>query len=265
MIKLSIKGVLSTAFEFYKSNLKSLLILAAIYMAALIIEQEAMSLVLLVKYDTNSISSILGYLLLLLLSPVFGFFCLYIIIKLYLALTISINARFDEEPIGVAEAFRRTKGKFWRIVGNTMLIGLIVFVPLVVLILLKLPHVTIFLAVGMFFLQALYYLITPTVALESHRGVLLERARRRIKGNYLRVLALQFVTVSALALLNAVFRSVFSGNEAALLVVKIVFHCISFFIVPFASVVCVTVYRQLQVPRSELEEQEGTANPPQSL
>ncbi|MDR1821397.1 MAG: hypothetical protein LBQ91_03065 [Oscillospiraceae bacterium] len=235
-MKININSTLSAAFDFYKNNLKKLLTFSAISVLPLILVQFVLNLALRPGMSTGFVF----------LGVLFDFAVLVLIIKCYLATDIFINGRLNDEALSIGEAFKLTRGRFWRYVGNAFLLGLIIVVPSFVLVFLNVPYAFSIMMVGFVFVMALYYPLTPMAALELQYGNLLGRARQMVKGNYARVVALQLITTSELTILHNICDTVFAGKTAALLAVDIVYYCLWFLLVPFAAVVSVLVYRELR-------------------
>ena len=91
---------------------------------------------------------------------------------------------------------------------------------------------------------AYYYFLLPMIAVGSETDGYAAKAAKARKGNYFRLLLLQAITVSSVALLSSIC-DLFVYSPAEKLLVGLAVICIYFFSTPFAYVTAIVAYRKL--------------------
>ena len=168
-----------------------------------------------------------------------------IVIKLSLAMPILTNALFDENGMTAKQAFGQTKGKFWTIIRCSLLVG-ILYMPSIAIMFSKIPFASVIGTIYIAFISALFYTLVPMIAVEPKTNRYLSKSAKMIKGNYIPILLLTFITVTALAVINGALIYLFQGKEIALLIVRVSYNIVYFFTYPFAGITSIFVYRQLK-------------------
>jgi len=235
-MKLSIREVLTESWGLYKDKFDKLAVFAVLaFLYALF--GAFSSYYLAVFGNTNQ------YMALMLISMV-----ITIVIgpKFIMAIYIYINDIFNGEPAGFINALNRTKGKYWRFVGYTLLLSLI-FIPFSVTlgILSDLPGTNILLLFLFALFGASFYLVYPMIALDNNGKQFISRSAGLIKGNYMVILCLVLLTSSIVTLPYNVLLTVGDFSPLELLIIASGVALINFFVSTFGYVVCVSVYRRL--------------------
>ena len=242
-MKINVGQILSESVSFYKGYFNKLVVISLS--------------VSLVSFLVTAYTHITGYaqtkfndtpLMLLLFSLmmlVIMIFALVIMTKVSLAMPILINALFDKSNMTAREAFQQTRGKFWRLVGYSLVVGMLYF-PFSVIIFTKIPFASAIGTIYTAFISSMFYTLFPMIAIEAKTTSYLGKSVKMIKGNYIPVLILTFVTVTTLSVINSVLTYVFQGKTTELFMIGIVYAIAYFFVYPFAGVTTVIVYRRLK-------------------
>ena len=238
-MKINIKQVLSEAVSFYKENFKSL---KGISFVVLIFTayMQVMAYVptMLKEYP-------LWHLVFGLLEFVGMVASIIILPKLYLAMPILINSLLGEKKITANEAYRQTKGKYWTMIGCSMLIC-IGLIPCIALVFMKIPFAVSIGSVYVAFILSFYYTLFPMIAIEVRTNQYLRKSTQMIKGNYKEVFLLTLITTTLLTAINGVLTYIFQGKTTELFIIGMAYAVVYFFVYPFASTVTVIVYRKLK-------------------
>ena len=134
------------------------------------------------------------------------------------------------------------------------MVGLMYVPVMIVLTFMKIPFATVIGSVYIASITSLFYVMIPMIAIEPITSHYLRKSVQLIKGNYMSVLALTFITTTLLAILNGIAIYIFQGKTAELFIIGIIYAAIYFFVYPFASTVTVIVYRQLKKGKNESVE-----------
>lgn len=250
-MKISVRKVLLEAASFYKENFRYLAVTSLLLCVLFAIPSVAIAPNMVITQ---------GALIWLFIGLEWAWIVLIIIFmpKFFLAIEIIINSSLDENRMTLGEAYRRTKGKNGNFWGRSILVALMGAVPYVVILLLKIPFAYIIGPVYMAFIASLYYMVVPMIALEPKTTRYLRKSAKMIKGNYLMILLLYFITATLLALLTGIVTHIFTGDAIALLITNIVHYLIYFFVLPFSETVRVMVYRHLPKAEPDIVESGNT-------
>lgn len=235
-MKISIKQVLSEAVTFYKGNFRFLAGLSFIIIIPTILIQPISFL----PTDNATLMALFGLILLPFLIALIVVFP-----KLYLAMMILIDSLLADKEMRIGEAYRQTRGKYWLLVGCSLVVGLCL-IPSIVLIFLKTPFAGPIGSLYQAFILSFFYVMIPLIAIEPKTSHCLSRSTQMIKGNYPAALALTLITSTFLAVINGILQYIFQGQTIVLFLIGIIYALLYFFIYPFASTVTVIVYRQLK-------------------
>ena len=162
--------------------------------------------------------------------------------KHYMAVRILFYSMMHGNEITIRQAYRQTKGKYWRWVGYI----LIIILPALVLMLSRIPFPYIISAIYVALISALLYTLSPMIAIEDKSNISLKKSIKMIKGNYLPILVIVIITVSLLSVTNGTFYRVFETETVAHLIFGTAFAIAYFFIFPFVAITEVIVYVQLK-------------------
>ena len=240
-VKLSVKEVLADSVRLYLQHFR-LLALPAFFLVLLQVFSALFSYcmevyqgnpVLLLGVGTAFI--ILGFVLLL-LAP-----------KVSIALYILIDNQFivhNKHPLTFTSAMKQTYGKYWPTIGYSLLLGLAMAIPSVALMRWNIPYMSFINVVFFAVIMAYYYFLLPMIAVGPETGGYATRAAKLAKGNYFRLLLLQAITVSSVALFSSIC-DLFVYSPAEKLLVGLAVICIYFFSTPFAYVTAIVAYRKL--------------------
>jgi len=243
-MKINVKQVLSDAVVFYKGNFKFLAGLSFFITILTLLMQIAGYL----PTDNLALMALLGLVFL-----AAAILVLAVLPKLYMAMMILINSLLDEKEMRTDEAYRQTKGKYWVLVGCSLLVGLML-IPGTLLVYFKIPFAGPISSLYYAFIFSFFYVMIPMIAIEPKTSHYLSRSSQMIIDNYPAALALNLITSTLLTVINGTLIYIFQGNNLALITVTIIYSLLYFFIYPFASTVTVIVYRQLAKTRDYLED-----------
>lgn len=176
----------------------------------------------------------------LILTPI-GIFILaplgvFVLFWASMALIIAISNRYLGNEITLRECFIKTKGKYWRYVGISILYILILAVGM-----------ALFLIPGIYW-ATIFLLVTVIAALEETKVTGAFRVSKGlIKGSFWRVFLLG-VIISGLSLPAYIIYSKLAGASQHL--ATILGQIYSIFYISFSTVIEVTLYHQLKTDRS---------------
>ncbi|MCL2696216.1 MAG: hypothetical protein FWE69_07825, partial [Clostridiales bacterium] len=225
-------------------NCKKLTVFSLIYLACLLV-MFAFSFVS-GTMDESFALALTG----LLFLPMLCVMAFFILSKTELSLLIYIADILNEQTPTVKNAWRRTKGKVARYVGNTLLVGLMMFIPLVVI-----AIVFAFTEYGQAYtflitipsnllIQSAVFLLSPVIASEDWPGGKLKRAFKLTEGNYAGVLAFVFLTSTLVTAPTVIVQNVFRGNTLVISIVTLTMYLLQIFTYAFAACVRAILYRQ---------------------
>ena len=251
-MKINVKQVLSESVSFYKENFRNFIgisFVVFVFMAFM----QAMGFTL----DILTNSPLQWLLLFFLLMYGILIPAIIILPKVYLAMPILINSLLGENKLTTKQAYHLTKGKYWLMIGCSLLVGILYVPPMVIMIYAKIPFAAVISSIYTAFITSLFYTLFPMIAIEPRTDRYLRKSINMIKGNYIEVLILTFITATLLAVINGALRYILQGKTTELLIVGMVYAIVCFFVYPFTSTVTVIVYRQLkrsQEPFESIEE-----------
>ncbi len=188
-----------------------------------------------------------------LLSSIIVIAATIFVIKLTLAIQVSINAVLSEQEMSWTTAYMKVKGKFWLYIRYAILVGLF-FIPIIVLIILKVPYTTVINTLYGNFILALFCMMAPLVALEEKANKYLRRSINMIKGNYWRVWVILFFSSTIFMLPSVISISLFPGQSYEIAIISIVNAFIGIFTLPFLNAVIVLTYRKLKAEVVRIDE-----------
>ena len=234
-MRISIKKVMSEAASFYRSNFNYIVKISLIICA--------LQAFFLLRIPISPSPSVI--VLIVILIVIWSTMVLVFWPKLILAILIIINSLLDGVKITLAEAYRQAKGKYWIVLSRYLIIGVIMFVPVLIIFLMRLPYPG---AIGNIItwpILSAFYVLNPIIALEQKTTNYFSKALQKIKGNFVTALKLHFLTTTSLAIAYAVLSNVFGGRTTATVIVEIFYTLISVVVYPFAASKVVIVYRKL--------------------
>ena len=240
-MRINVGQVLFESASFYKKNFKKLIDISLGAACTSFISTAQTQIMGYMQVTSNNVP-----LWFLLFSIVTGILTLIVTVKLALAMPILVNSLFDENGMTAIQALRQTKGKFWLSIRCSLLVGLLYIIPLIAIMLLKTPFASVIITICIAFISALYYTLSPMIAVEPKTNRYLRRSVKMIKGNYIPALLLTLITVTALSVMNGALIYLFQDNSAAVFIVRIIYTIAYFFTGPFAGITSVMVYRQLK-------------------
>ena len=162
--------------------------------------------------------------------------------KHYMAVRILFYSTMCGNEITTRQAYRQTKGKYWRWVGYI----LIIMLPMFVLLLVRMPFAHIISTIYVALASTFLYALSPMIAIEDKPNISLKKSIKMIKGNYLPILVIVIITVSLLSVISRIFYSVFETETVAYLIFGMSYAIAYFFIFPFIAITEVIVYAQLK-------------------
>ena len=160
--------------------------------------------------------------------------------KISMAMPFLINSLMNGTEVTIGQAFRQTRGKYWRWVGCIFLLS----VPVIILMILGTPWIVIPVATAFF--SALFYMFCPMISIEPKTNRYLRKSFDMIKGNYKPALIFVLITATSLAVIGHVIRHILQNSATALATFAMISAFVHFFTYPFAETVEVIVYRQLK-------------------
>ena len=160
--------------------------------------------------------------------------------KISIAMPFFINSLMNGDEVTIGQAFRQSRGKYWRWVGCILLLS----VPIIILMILGTPWIVIHIATAFF--SALFYMFCPMISIEPKTNRYLRKSFNMIKGNYKPALIFILITVTSLSTIGHVIRHILQNSTTALATFAMISALIYFFAYPFAETVEVIVYRQLK-------------------
>lgn len=164
--------------------------------------------------------------------------------KLNLALYIQIDRTMDGRSLSFGEAYHETDGKYWLMIGYSLLIGLWMVVPVMIMAPFSFAYKNLVMTALGAFVYALYYFVIPMIAIEPKTGKYIRRAIALQKGNYLKILLLQFITSTLLSLLYQFVPPITIGGAQMFFLFNFVYFFINFLLLPYSATVAVTAYRK---------------------
>lgn len=246
-MKINIKQVLSESVSFYKENFKNIIGISFIMFVFMAIMQAVgYTQIMITEHPSWLWSYIIAIYAILILAII-------VMPKLYLAMPILINSLLGESKLTTKQAYRLTKGKYWLMVGCSLLVGLFYVPPVMVTLYAEIPFATVIRQIYVAFIAVLFYTLFPMIAIEPRTDRYLRRSIKLVKGNYIEVLILNFVTVTLLTVINGALTYILQGKTTALLIVDVAYAIVYFFVYPLASTVNVIVYRKLNESKEPIE------------
>ena len=238
-MKLSINGILTESWGFYKANFPKLAVYAGLGLLYMLLFN--FSTFYPATFETTALYAWLSFaamIALIIVAP-----------KFVMAVCIYVNALMQGENISFRQAFRATKGRYWRFVGYVVLFSLITL-PLLGLFV-ALSNIrdwnfsNIFSPLFLTVSTAIFYLLFPLIALEDNGKGLVYKSMQLVVGNFGRILVFVLLTVTIIALPQTILLEIYGEYPLNRLIITSGYALINFFISPFADVVCITVYRKL--------------------
>lgn len=163
--------------------------------------------------------------------------------RMTLSTSVLANSQLEGAPEKLGAAYRATKGKYWLTVGCMLLVAICKFPAA----LLSNGSVSTMLISVLFtaVINALFYVLMPMIALEPITGKYLRRSVSTMRGNFWEGLILILIVSTVISVMFSMIRSVFTGNEASLLIADLVYALISALIIPIGGICATLVYRKL--------------------
>ena len=160
--------------------------------------------------------------------------------KISMAMPFFINSLMNGDDVTIGQAFRQSRGKYWRWVGIFLLLS----VPTIILMILRTPHIVTIIAIASY--SAFFYMLCPMISIEPKTNRYLRKSFNMIKGNYKPALIFILITVTSLSAIGYVIRQFMQNSATALATLSVISAAVYFFAYPFAETVEVIVYRQLK-------------------
>jgi len=229
---MDVKNIYKSSWNFFVNNYTKFLPLVALFfIISLITEADTVinKFIPDVAYDWYSI--------VLIAVSLFAFAYL---IKINLALFVSVNSLLKNEEINTGKALRSAKG-IMRLIGNTFLIILIWLIPYVLLGLFFGFTSIVTLYIFTYFTESLYPFISQIILFEEKKGVI-RRNFRLMKGIYLKLFLLNapiLIVIIYGLLENTLGIQWMFYYRMGYLLLSI------FFVLPFSAVILTNVYQQL--------------------
>ena len=237
-MKIRVKQVLLKSAVFYKENFKHLAGLSfAIFAILAFIEVGTYVFDLLEENPIWADLFELAELSLIILVFFLVILVIAILPKLYLTMIILINSLLSKSKITLGEAYRQTKGKYWL----TVRCFLIVWLPLILIEVFSTRTALI----CEIFIIPYFYVLFPLIAIEPRKKYYLRRSFKMIEGNYPAALLLNLLTSTLWMAIYDALTSFYQGKSTGLLILRVGYAFLCFFILPIAITTTVIVYKQL--------------------
>jgi len=195
--------------------------------------------------------------LLMSVALVFSLLWLFVIPRINLASLIYTKREFDGERLSFSQAMGCTYGKFLRYVGYLLLIFLVTIPGYTFVAPDSPPWFGIITTIYIFFVNTLFCLVAPLIALEGRPRAVIPQAIRMVSGFFPQtvVLMLIFAGYGVLALAGTVLDAVFAADSAAALLCDSAVNFCTAVILPLGAAVQVLIYtRQTHIQNPNISE-----------
>jgi len=191
---------------------------------------------------------------------ILGVLSFIIMPKVYMAALIYVKCEFDGEGLSFGQAMRRTRGKFWRYVGNIILVAIISSIFTMVSVASN-PVLDIAASVYSAAVGALLCLVVPLVAFENSRGVVIPRAIKLLAGFVPQAMLAVFMFTGLFSVIEAVLGDLFLKTDLSTLLFSTVMNLLTALALPLASAAQTLVYNRQT--RDTYHESAPEPEPPQ--
>ncbi len=247
-MKINVKQTLKEAASKYQATFQSLIWIAGLSFLGPLLSQILMVRMRSIQagWEETTAFVVIGFFVMIIL---FAFMPRLSLVSMRLVRGIATGA-----PVPFKQAYNETKGKYWTLIGNSLLVGLIFVAPTAALSLLRLTITSIANVVISALGTTLFYTMLPLIAYEANTSSCLKRSFRMGKKNYWRILALVFITSTIFSLASATATLFLQGSNY-LLLAGVIFAAVSFFMFPITQMLYYLIYRQLKPADPQPQEE----------
>ena len=249
-MKLNVKEILSDAFAFYKGNWKRLVGLS-VFMTLCAFPMYGMSgLEALLKPLLKSQTPLEQAVPMLMTWTIYVYAILIPLLffapKVMMTFYIFVNVLLGKKPCTFREAYIDTKGKYWLCVGYALLMGIAYVALMQIPFLPGAMYGLIIQTLWFALVGAFFYTVIPQIAIESKGYKYLRKTWVMQKGNFRKLVLLQFLTLGLLSLVVGISNLLFPAQAAIIQLVHVLLYGITY---PFYVIVATIVYRILSTRR----------------
>jgi len=252
ILKLSLSNVLSESISFYKKNIVYLLGFSIIYVMNDLM-WASFDIVLFVHAGMEESMERLAFTMRI--FPLFFMWVAALFVfgpRFILAIILFINHLMEGKKITLIQAYKRTKGKYWLVLGFFVLMVCVRDAPRIIFSYSPHFHSELIHSLYASGIRALFYLLFPIVALTEKSNDYLKRALQMTKGNYLKILLLCALTITLTPYVFYIIERRIDGFPLMFTVMNL-YAIVLLFVFPFAQTVNLVVYRKLTKETNDIE------------
>jgi len=260
-MELSLKQIFTVSLKFGRANFKKMLpytVCMFVYLEAMVLAGalwgNSAKAPIITSPSTFVAIILIG---LLLLSYLILLVSIVVIPKVHMAVLIFVRSILESEQLSFGEAMGRTAGKYWRYAGNMLLVVLFILALFIFTALAGragAAAVLIIKAFYSFIIPALFFMITPMIAYEDKRGVVIARAIKMLKGFFPQTLLIVLAFSGMLMLIQGALDIVFANYKLAVFAVDVIMNLGVAALFPFFSVAQMLIYDRQTVHKKNQQK-----------